>query len=98
MSEKKLALEDTWICTHCKWEGSVDDIRKEVVFPGSREEPEEWEWYCPECAHSDDLEEKMQNANWCRTCEDVIVEDEGEQCGVCIMENLERIADEKRGH
>ena len=92
----KVPLEERWICTKCDWEGGVDDIRKEVVFPGSREEPEEWEWYCPECSFTDSLEEAMDNANWCRTCEDVIVKEDGGRCQECIEVEADYLRDKRK--
>jgi len=92
----KVPLSERWICTNCDWEGSQDDIRKEIVFPGSREEPDEWEWYCPECAASDKLEEAMDNAIWCRTCEDVIVKRDGAQCGECEAEYADYLRDKRK--
>ena len=90
---EKIPLDERWICTRCGWEGGVDDIRKEVTFPATREEPDEWEWYCPECARTDSLEEAMQNANWCRTCEDVIVKREGSRCQECIDVHADYLRD-----
>ena len=90
--------KDAWICTLCKWEGHVDEIKKEIVFEPTSYEPDEWEWYCPSCNSAEGLEEKYENAAWCRTCEDVIVPDEGEQCNECYMEDKERLADIAKGH
>jgi len=89
---------DNWICTCCKWEGPVDDIVKTQVFIQTQEEPDEFLWYCPDCNRTDSLEEKYENAAWCRTCEDVIVPDEGEQCEECRTCQAEAWADEVKGH
>jgi hypothetical protein len=90
--------KDAWICTRCKWEGHVTEIDKHRVFHATQEEPDEWLWYCPCCKATDGLEEKYENAAWCRTCEDVIVPDEGEQCHECYQEDCERQYDESRLH
>ena len=89
---------DTWICRSCKWEGDVSDIIKHETFAATQEEPAEWEWYCPDCNRSDSLEELYENAAWCTTCEDVIVQDEGEQCMECITSHAEMLSDAARGH
>ena len=36
-------------CTSCGWTGHEDDLRSEQTFAGNREEPPEFEAYCPEC-------------------------------------------------
>lgn len=94
MSE--VPLNERWVCDHCEWEGSEGDINKKVVFHGSREEPEEWEWYCPVCARADTLEEAMIAANWCRTCEDVIVKEENSQCQECIEVHADYLRDKRK--
>ena len=89
-------MKELWQCMACKWEGEVGEIRKEIVFHATREEPDEWEWYCPECNRSDSLEEK--NYNYCVSCEDEIVKHEGDQCTECYTCQCEEAADAARGH
>ena len=88
--------KDTWICQACKWEGDVSDIIKHLVFAATLEEPNEWEWYCPDCNRSDSLEELYENAAWCRTCEDEIVKHEGSQCQECIEEYADYLRDKRK--
>lgn len=38
-----------WQCGECDWHGHDDDIRSEQVFAGNREEPAEYQGFCPEC-------------------------------------------------
>ena len=83
-------------CTACHWQGDENQINKECTYPGSLEEPPEWEWRCPDCNRPDTMEE--QDFPLCYTCEDVMVHHEGEQCTECIMANVERLADEAKGH
>ena len=90
--------KDNWICVCCKWEGDAKDIIKKRVFDATYEEPDEWLWYCPDCNRTDSLEEKYEHAAWCRTCEDVIVPDDGEQCEECRVCQAEAQADEAKGH
>lgn len=90
--------KNNWICRACKWEGHVDDIRKRLAYAQTEYDPEEWEWYCPDCNKTETLEEKYENAIWCRTCEDEIVQHEGDQCTECYTEECERYADASRGH
>jgi len=93
-----MSNKNEWICQSCKWEGDVQDIIKHEVFRRTQEEPAEWMWYCPECTRSDSLEEVYENANWCISCEDVIVKDEGSQCTECIACQAEERADRANGH
>ena len=90
--------KDTWICTRCKWQGDVHEIIKHEIFAATREEPAEWQWYCPDCNFHDSLEELYENAAWCKTCEDVIVKDEGNICTECMTCHAEALADEAKGH
>ena len=89
-------MKDQWLCVACKWTGQECDIRKEIIFVQTREETEEWEWYCTDCNKTDTLEE--DDKIWCKTCEDVIVKDEGDQCTECYTEECERHVDAARGH
>lgn len=95
---KRKPDRDTWICKACDWEGQDTEIRKEEVFAATREEPSEWEWYCPDCNKSESLEEKFEGCAWCTTCENEIVQDEGEQCWECQVSNAEMLADRAKGH
>ena len=89
---------DKWICRRCKWEGDVQEIRKEIVFHATQEEPDEWQWHCPDCNDTESLEELYENCAWCTTCENVVVQDEGEQCMECITSHAEMLSDAARGH
>ena len=93
-----MSSKDDWICRSCKWEGDVREIIKHRVFSATYDEPDEWMWYCPSCKRNDKLEELYENAAWCRTCEDVIVSDEGEQCTECATCESEFAYDKSRGH
>jgi hypothetical protein len=47
-----------WQCTECDWHGHEDDIRSELTFAGNREEPAEYDGFCPECGGNwDQMEE-----------------------------------------
>lgn len=77
-----MTLSNTTQNFHCEcgWKGHEDDLRSECTFHGTREEPSEYEAFCPQC-----------NANWndmgeaalCIGCEDTIVENEGDTCTDC---------------
>lgn len=85
--------KDTWICTHCKWEGHLNDIIKHETFVATQEEPSEWIWYCPECKRSDSLNDLYENANWCIGCEEIMVKDDGTYCAECIVCEAEERAE-----
>lgn len=36
----------------CGWTGHEDELRSECTFHGNREEPAEFEAYCPECGNN----------------------------------------------
>ncbi len=86
-----------WICTACHWLGHVNEIRKEILFTATREEPEECEWYCPDCNKTDTLERKL-TPPYCTVCENELVKNDGDLCSECQMANMERLADIARGH
>ena len=89
---------DDWVCTSCKWEGPVIDIIKKQVYAATREEPDEWLWYCPDCNATDSLQEKYEYATWCCLCEDEIVQDPGDICFECQVSKAEMLADAAKGH
>lgn len=76
---------DTKYQCDCGWIGTEYDMDKTCVFAETRYEPAEWEAFCPDCGkNADDIPE----AEWCRGCEDVIVEKENELCDECYMESV----------
>ena len=89
-------IRDEWECTACKWTGQECDIRKEKTFTATREEPEEWEWYCPDCNKSETLQEVDEIL--CATCEDEPVKEEGNICSECMTCHAEALFDESIGH
>jgi len=89
-------MQDKLECTACKWLGNENEIRKKIIFHQTQEEPEEWEWYCPNCNKTDTLEEVIEVL--CRTCEDESVKHDGDQCTECYTVDCERHTDEERGH
>jgi len=78
-------------CTKCHWIGDEVHVRKEVIYPGSLEEPPEYIDYCPDCNEQDSLEDFDQPL--CRVCDEVQVSDYGEICPECYEEDQERRAD-----
>ena len=82
-------------CKACGWQGEETEIRKEIIHHETRIDPEEWEWYCPDC-NGTDIEEV--NFPLCRTCEDEIVHHEGDQCIECYTVACEAHVDASRGH
>jgi len=90
-------FEEIWICRRCKWEGQASEIRKEVIHHATLIDPEEWEWYCPECNRTDSLEEK-EDGPLCKWCEENSVPDEDEVCNECRTCHAEEQADAARGH
>ena len=69
----------------CGWTGTDDDFDLKCEFYGSREEPPEYSAWCPSCGKDAEL---IDEATWCRGCEDVIVNDENELCDDCYMESV----------
>jgi len=72
--------QDYYYCRNCKIDFPVKDATENIEFPGSLEEPAEISHQCPDCG-SDDLREEM--VAWCRSCGDIQVSDQGEQCSEC---------------
>lgn len=65
----------------CGWEGHEDDLRNECVFHGTREEPPEYDAFCPECSNN---WENMDPVPYCASCGDKFVKNEGDNCPECI--------------
>lgn len=64
----------------CGWEGHEDDLRSECTFHGTREEPPEYDAFCPQCNNN---WENMDEAALCIGCEDTIVANDGDACAAC---------------
>ena len=90
-------MYDTKYQCDCGWIGTDYDMEKNCVFHATREEPAEYEAFCPDCGkNADDIPE----ATWCRGCEDEIVQHDDELCPECYMESIENQYDrwkEERG-
>lgn len=85
-----------WECKNCQCFFVEDDITPVLVYTdGNREEPDEYEGHCPDCHSTNIVEIPMQ---FCVSCEDVIVRNEGEMCGECMTCQAEAKGDEARGH
>ena len=87
---------EKWTCNRCHWAGDFDEIHTEVVFPGSQEEPPEHANYCPDCGMGDALE--TYHGSFCRVCEDVSVEDDGDMCAESITSHGVLVCASQRGH
>lgn len=88
-------LTDLWNCNNCGCtEMPPEDVMK-CTFPGNREEPAEYEPICPGCGGDDvtEIEKPL-----CVSCEDTIVFEEGDRCGICVSEQAEEEACARRGH
>lgn len=64
----------------CGWQGHEDQLRTECVFWGTREEPPEYDAFCPECNNN---WENMEEVPLCSNCEDAFVKNEGDVCAPC---------------
>lgn len=67
-------------CLMCRQEFFDEDAEYDCIFPGSEAEPPEWSTRCPHC-NSNNIQEI--SLAFCRTCNDVVVADEGEECSEC---------------
>jgi hypothetical protein len=92
----RVMMSEMWECECCKWQGDVNEIRKELVHNETILEPEEWQWHCPSCDESVGL--VKINYVYCAGCEDEIVQHEGDYCTECYTEECERHVDASRGH
>lgn len=55
-----MSINQEWDCS-CGWTGHEDDLRSECTFAGNREEPPEYEAYCPDCGSNwDQMTEAQQ--------------------------------------
>ena len=81
-----------WDCD-CGWSGHDDELRAECTFHGSREEPAEYDAYCPSCGNNAD---QMSEAIMCSACEDVQVKSDGDYCSECTQCMLEDKAEARR--
>lgn len=70
----------------CGWQGHEDDLRSECTFHGTREEPPEYDAFCPECGGAWD---DMIEAPLCIGCKDAFVKNEGDACPECRDAMLE---------
>jgi hypothetical protein len=61
--------------------GHEDDLRSECTFHGTREEPPEYDAFCPEC---DTNWENMDPVPYCASCGDKFVKNDGDNCVECI--------------
>ena len=89
-----MSNRDRYLCMKCQWQGHEEEIIKELAHHETEYEPEEWAWFCPNCHKMDDLEEIEEI--YCRTCEDEIVQHEGDQCPECELELLLERVNEAR--
>ena len=51
--------DERFRCTECGFEGHSDDWESKCVYYGSREEPPEWEAWCPDCGASWEFSEDI---------------------------------------
>lgn len=77
----------------CGWEGHEDEMLSECTFHGTREEPPEYEVFCPECHGAWD---DMVDVPYCAGCGDVFVKNEGDTCPECTDAILEDKRDGER--
>ena len=77
-------------CLKCGQEFFDEDANYNCVYAGSLTEPPEWDKRCPHC-NSIDVEEI--SIAFCRSCNDVVVSDYGEQCSECYTCEREALFD-----
>ena len=86
-------MKEKWYCPGCQWCGFRDEVKKEIVFHATREEPDEWEWYCPDCNRTD-LEECQEIL--CEACEEVVVKSDGDRCQEFSEEHADYLRDKRK--
>jgi hypothetical protein len=70
-----------WECT-CGWTGHEDEFRAECVFHGNREEPPEYEAYCPDCGANADQMSEVEMLE-CPACSEIALPGTGGECIEC---------------
>lgn len=81
-------LDTQYFRCKCGWQGHEDDLRSECTYHGTREEPPEYDAFCPQCSNN---WEDMTEVPWCIGCEDVHVLKEGDACAACNEVFLEEV-------
>jgi len=85
---------DRKVRCECGWEGTENEVVLNCTFHGTREEPPEYEGFCPCCGNPAD--DSLEDVPFCRTCEDEYVKDEGDQCEECRQAALEDAYDARK--
>lgn len=75
-----LLAREKWHCEACKQDCFDDERDWQCLHPGSDMEPPDYSALCPHCGSDRMI---PISAFWCRTCEDEMVQHEGEQCSEC---------------
>ena len=86
------ALVELYECTRCGCTDMKPEDCTRQTFAGNREEPPEYELACPECG----AEVREMYAFWCKTCEDVKVDDDDTNCPECHALTIEAQLDAMR--
>lgn len=73
-------MNERYQCDNCEWNGPEDELETRCTYWGTREQPPEYDSFCPSCG---DSWENMQEVPWCLGCEDVHVKHEGDYCPEC---------------
>ena len=54
-------IDQRYRCTKCGFEGTSDEWESKCIFWGSREEPPEWEAWCPDCGETWETTEEVDH-------------------------------------
>ena len=76
----------------CGWEGTEDELNSRCTFWGTREEPPEYEAYCPDCGANWD---NMVEAECCESCESEWAMRDSRYCLGCAADAAEQILEVK---
>lgn len=79
-------------CLECGWQGHEDELRSECTFAGNREEPPEYEAYCPDCGENWD---SMIEADVCTSCNNEFQIPESNLCAPCTVDAAEYAMDSR---
>lgn len=82
-------------CLSCGVRFFDEDARSVCVFAQTEAEPAEYEIHCPVC---NSVKIEPVSIALCRTCDDAIVGDFGEQCAECNACEREALFDAMMGH
>lgn len=90
-------MTEKYECTNCGATKMPSDDVVYCAWPQTQETPAEYQYQCPSCGAGDDCIQEM-SAFWCRGCEDVQVQDEGNYCEECTGEMTEARSEAMQPH